>query len=61
MIGVSMMQSPIDNMISVIAVRHFLMLAILVVAATFDWSTGRRIRLVHCQYVFVVVVVVSRV
>jgi len=48
-------------MINVIAVRHVLMLAFLVVAATIDRGAGRWIRLVHCQYVLVVVVVVNRV
>jgi hypothetical protein len=59
-IVVSMVQPPINKMINVIAVRHVLMLAVLVVAATVDSSTGRWIRIVHSQYVFVVMVVVSR-
>ena len=58
---VPVVQSPIDKMINVIAVRQLLMLAVLVVTVTIDRSADRWIRLVHCQYVFVVVVVVGRV
>ncbi len=58
---VPVVQSPINKMISVITMRYVLMLAVLVVAATIDWSTGRRICLVYCKYVFVVMVVVNRV
>ena len=58
---VLMVQSPVNEAISVIAMRHDLMPAASVVAITTDWGAGRRIRLVHGQYMLVVVVAVSRV
>ncbi len=57
---VLVVQSPINEAISVIVMRHGLMPAASVVAITTDWGAGRRIRLVHNQYVLVVVVAVSR-
>jgi hypothetical protein len=56
-----MVQSPVNEAVSVIAMRHGLMPAASVVAITTDWGAGRRIRLVHGQYMLVVVVAVSRV
>ncbi len=58
--AVLIMQSPVNEAISVIAMRHGLMPAASVVAITTDWGAGQRIRLVHGQYVLVVVVAVSR-
>jgi hypothetical protein len=58
---VPVVQSPVNEAISVIAVWHNLMPAASVVAATTDWGAGRRIRLVHMKRVLVVVVAVNRV
>jgi hypothetical protein len=58
---VPVVQSPVNETISVIAVRYCLMPAASVVAATTDWGAGRRVRLVHGQYVLIVMVAVNRV
>jgi len=56
---VLVVQSPVNEVISVIAVRHCLMPAASVVAATTDWGAGRRVCIVHGQYVLIVVVAVN--
>jgi hypothetical protein len=58
---VLVVQSPVNEAIGVIAMRHDLMPAASVVAITIDWGAGRRIRLAHGHYMLVVVVAVSRV
>jgi len=58
---VLVVQSPVNETIDVIAMRHGLMPAASVVATTTDWCASRRIRLVHGQCVLVVVVAVNRV
>jgi hypothetical protein len=58
---VPVVQSPINEAISVIAVRDDLMPTTSVVAATTDGSAVRRVRRIHSQYVFIVMVVVNRV
>lgn len=58
---VLMVQSPVNEAISMIAMRHGLMPAACVVAITTDLGAGGRIRLVHGQYMLVIMVAVSRV
>ena len=57
---VPVVQTPVNDVIIVIAVRHDLMLAGSMVAATTDWGASRRIRLVQSKDVLVVVVAVNR-
>jgi dihydrodipicolinate synthase/N-acetylneuraminate lyase len=58
---VPVVQPPVNEVVGVVAVRHGLVRAARVVAATIRGGAGRRVRLVHGNHMLVVVVAVNRV